>query len=80
MEEKRSLEEMLSSLEECVNRMESGELSLEQSFEAFKEGIELVKQCNESIDMVEKNKRIDLNDRETIAIGIVRKQPLKRSR
>ncbi|MBR6148466.1 MAG: exodeoxyribonuclease VII small subunit [Lachnospiraceae bacterium] len=54
MEEKRSLEEMLSSLEECVNRMESGELSLEQSFEAFKEGIELVKQCNESIDMVEK--------------------------
>ena len=45
---------MLSSLEECVNRMESGELSLEQSFEAFKEGIELVKQCNESIDMVEK--------------------------
>ena len=54
MEEKRSLEEMLSSLEECVNRMESGELNLEQSFEAFKEGIELVKQCNESIDMVEK--------------------------
>ena len=54
MEEKRSLEEMLSSLEECVNRMESGELSLEQSFEAFKEGIERVKQCNESIDMVEK--------------------------
>ena len=54
MEEKRSLEEMLSSLEECVNRMESGELSLEQSFEVFKEGIELVKQCNESIDMVEK--------------------------
>ena len=53
-EQKRSLEEMLSSLEECVNRMETGELTLEQSFEAFKEGIELVKQCNESIDMVEK--------------------------
>ena len=28
--------------------------------------------------MDEKNKRIDLNDRETIAIGIVRKQPLKK--
>ena len=53
-DKKRSLEEMLSSLEECVNRMETGELTLEQSFEAFKEGIELVKQCNESIDMVEK--------------------------
>ena len=53
-DKKRSLEEMLSSLEECVNKMETGELTLEQSFEAFKEGIELVKQCNESIDMVEK--------------------------
>lgn len=28
--------------------------------------------------MPEKNKRIDLNDRETITIGIVRKQPLKK--
>ena len=28
--------------------------------------------------MSEKNKRIDLNDRETIAIDIVRKQPLKK--
>ena len=34
--------------------METGELTLEESFEAFKEGMELVRKCNESIDMVEK--------------------------
>ena len=49
-----TLEEMLGALEECVEKMEQGELTLEQSFEAFKEGMELVKSCNESIDRVEK--------------------------
>lgn len=49
-----TLEEMLGALEECVEKMEQGELTLEQSFEAFKEGMELVKNCNESIDRVEK--------------------------
>ena len=52
--DKRSLEEMLDMLEQCVSNMETGELTLEQSFESFKEGMELVKQCSESIDMVEK--------------------------
>ena len=49
-----TLEEMLGALEKCVEKMEQGELTLEQSFEAFKEGMELVKNCNESIDRVEK--------------------------
>ena len=38
-EDKKSLEEMLESLEQCVNNMETGELTLEESFEAFKEGM-----------------------------------------
>ena len=49
-----TLEQMLDSLDKCVNMMESGELSLEESFNAFREGMELVKRCNESIDTVEK--------------------------
>ena len=52
--EKMSLEEMLNSLEDCVNDMENGELSLEESFETFKKGMELVKKCNAEIDAVEK--------------------------
>lgn len=53
-ENKMTLEEMLGALDECVTKMEQGELTLEESFEAFKSGMELVKSCNESIDRVEK--------------------------
>lgn len=49
-----TLEEMLGALEECVGQMEQGDLTLEESFEAFKAGMELVKNCNDSIDRVEK--------------------------
>ncbi|MBO4845173.1 MAG: exodeoxyribonuclease VII small subunit [Lachnospiraceae bacterium] len=53
-ENNMTLEQMLDSLDKCVNMMENGELTLEESFNAFKEGMELVKRCNESIDTVEK--------------------------
>lgn len=48
------LDVMMENLEQCVNKMEAGDLTLEQSFEAFKTGMELVKKCNDSIDAVEK--------------------------
>ena len=53
-ENNMTLEQMLDSLDKCVNTMESGELTLEESFNAFREGMELVKRCNDSIDRVEK--------------------------
>jgi exodeoxyribonuclease VII small subunit len=34
--------------------MESDEVSLEDSFALYKEGIELIKECNEKIEKVEK--------------------------
>lgn len=49
-----TLEEMMQKLEECVTKMENTTLSLDESFETFKEGMELVKKCNDSIDQVEK--------------------------
>lgn len=49
-----TLEEMLEALEKCTEKMEAGEMTLEESFLTFKEGMELVKKCNESIDKVEK--------------------------
>lgn len=49
-----TLEQMMDALEECTQKMETGDLTLEESFEAFKEGMELVKRCNDSIDKVEK--------------------------
>ena len=53
-EKEMTLEEMLEALDECVERMEQGNLTLEESFESFKAGMELVKSCNDSIDKVEK--------------------------
>ncbi|WP_111642698.1 exodeoxyribonuclease VII small subunit [Marinimicrobium alkaliphilum] len=38
-------EQSLSALEGLVNRMESGDLSLEESLKAFEEGIALTRDC-----------------------------------
>ena len=45
-------EEALAELEEQVRLLESGELSLEQSLEVFKYGIELSKVCMCKLDSV----------------------------
>jgi len=45
-------EEALAELEEQVRLLESGELSLEQSLEVFKYGIELSKICIGKLDTV----------------------------
>lgn len=52
--EEMSLEEMMSELEKCTEKLEAGEASLDEAFVTFKEGMELVRKCNESIDRVEK--------------------------
>ncbi|HKM33149.1 MAG TPA: exodeoxyribonuclease VII small subunit [Lachnospiraceae bacterium] len=49
-----SLEEKFAKLEETLNQLESEELSLEESFRIYKEGMDLLKQCNDDIDKVEK--------------------------
>lgn len=58
MEEKESrelkLEEAFEMLEETVAALEREDISLEESFQIYKQGMELLKKCNSSIDMVEK--------------------------
>lgn len=58
MEKKDILESNFEELDKIVEQMESGDLSLDQSFELYKKGIELVKSCNESINKVEKEMQI----------------------
>lgn len=48
------LEESLVQLEQVIETMESSELSLEQSFALYKKGMDLLLQCNQAIDKVEK--------------------------
>lgn len=49
-----SFEDALSELETIVERMESGELSLEDSLTAFERGTALSKRCQQALDAAEK--------------------------
>ena len=59
-------EEALTELEEQVRLLESGELSLEQSLDVFKYGIELSKICMGKLDTVkqEVEKIVAISDEE----------------
>jgi len=52
------LESSLESLEALVERMESGELSLEESLKAFEEGVRLTRQCQQSLQQAEQKVRV----------------------
>ena len=51
---KEKFETSLMNLEKIVAELESGKLSLEDSLERYKEGINLIKNCNKLIDNAEK--------------------------
>ena len=53
-QEQRSLEENFSELEELLEQLEAEDISLEDSFTAYSKGMNVLKQCNEQIDRVEK--------------------------
>lgn len=52
------LEELFSKIEEVISGMEEDEVSLEDAFSLYQQGISLVKLCNEKIDRVEKDIQI----------------------
>ncbi len=49
-----TLEENFARLEETISRLEEDDISLEEAFTAYSEGMQLLKNCNEQIDSVEK--------------------------
>jgi len=57
-EENKSLEAMFASLEEVIQKLEQNEISLEESFTLYQNGMELLKKCNDKIDAVEKKVKI----------------------
>lgn len=60
----RKFEEALEELEKVVERLESGELSLEDSLAAFEEGVKLVRLCNQKLTEVEKKIELLVKDKE----------------
>ncbi|MGQ9485813.1 MAG: exodeoxyribonuclease VII small subunit [Desulfosoma sp.] len=49
-----SFEEAMKRLEEIVDKLEKGDLPLEEAMEAFTEGVSLVRQCHEKLEEAEK--------------------------
>ena len=47
-------EEALQKLEAIVNKMEGGDLSLEEALNAFEEGVKLAKFCSSKLDEAER--------------------------
>ena len=48
------LEEAFEKLDDMLAELESGDISLEECFERYQEGMKLLKQCNDIIDRVKK--------------------------
>lgn len=53
-----TLEESFQKLDEILEALESKDITLEESFRVYQQGMELVKQCNQKIDRVEKKMQI----------------------
>jgi len=49
-----NLEQAFEELEEKINKLEDENISLEDSFRYYQEGMKLLKLCNDQIDTVEK--------------------------
>lgn len=49
-----ALEDMFADLEGVIGKMEGTDVTLEQSFELYNQGMELLKKCSQAIDTVEK--------------------------
>ena len=56
-----TIEESLKELDSIVERLESRDISLEDSFSIYQKGMELLKQCSGKIDTVEK-KMLKMNE------------------
>ena len=60
----QKFEAALEELEQVVEQLESGELSLEDSLSAFEKGIGLVRFCNHKLSEVEKKIEMLVKEKE----------------
>jgi exodeoxyribonuclease VII small subunit len=60
----KKFESALEELEQVVEQLESGDLSLEDSLSAFEKGVGLVRLCNQKLSEVEKKIEMLVKDKE----------------
>lgn len=53
-DKKENLEEMFQDLEKVIKDMENSDVTLEQSFDLYNRGMNILKGCSRTIDEVEK--------------------------
>ena len=70
---KKKFEESLQELEPIVQRLENGNLSLDESLALFEEGIKLSRLCSQRLDEAEKKVEILLKNEN----GSVSRQPFE---
>ncbi len=63
--EEKTLEEAFEELDVLAEKLEDRETSLEDSFHLYKQGMELLKYCNDKLDTVEK-KMLQMNEDGTL--------------
>lgn len=63
MAKAQTLEQSFEKLEQIIGNLENGDVSLEDSFKLYNEGIKLIQNCNQQLDKVEK-KIVVLNQKE----------------
>lgn len=56
-----SLEEAFAQLDEVIAHLETEEITLEESFQEYNRGMQLLRNCNQAIDQVEK-KVLQINE------------------
>lgn len=61
-ENKKSFEQAVNELENIVEKLERGELSLDESIGMFQRGIELSRYCSKTLDEIEKKITILIED------------------
>lgn len=65
--EEKSLEEKLNALDEIIAKLQDDDAPLETAFALYSQGIELVRECNKSIDKVDKKVQLLMDDGSTEA-------------
>lgn len=63
MAKAQTLEQSFEKLEQIIGNLENGDVSLEDSFKLYNEGMKLIQNCNQQLDNVEK-KIVVLNQKE----------------
>lgn len=48
------IEDKFTEIDKIINELEANEVSLEESFNLYKKGMDLIKNCNEDIEKVQK--------------------------